>query len=171
MSSTYLTPPRLQRRRSYTMSGQAGEGRKDTVLTLVQESTLRFIVPARRRLPAEKLSLRDSIKNSELSGGEKQRVGWSRKSNALKFVRCSGRAEPSSAMDPEAEADIVSKISKTIAQGAGLCMAFGVRRTGSVAEAGTHGELMAWRTTASMRNCVMFRIVVPLSMMLLLSPS
>lgn len=53
------------------------------------------------------------------------------RSNALKFVRCSGRAEPSSAMDPEAEADIVSKISKTIAQGAGLCMAFGTHLFGA----------------------------------------
>ncbi|SJL01071.1 uncharacterized protein ARMOST_04387 [Armillaria ostoyae] len=128
---------------------------KDTVLTLLQNHHS-VHVPYDDDHPL-RIELEKLDKSIELSGGEKQRVVASRtfmrfESDALKFVAVD---EPSSAMDPEAEAALFENL---INHRRGKTMIFVTHRfghltkhadlivcmkDGSVAEAGTHGELMA----------------------------
>lgn len=128
---------------------------KDTVLKLLQ-SHRSIHVPHDDDHPL-RIELEKLDKSIQLSGGEKQRLVASRtfmrfESDALKFVAVD---EPSSAMDPEAEAALFENL---INHRRGKTMIFVTHRfghltkhadlivcmkDGSVAEAGTHGELMA----------------------------
>ncbi|KAK0455673.1 P-loop containing nucleoside triphosphate hydrolase protein [Desarmillaria tabescens] len=128
---------------------------KDTVLTLLQSHHASHVPPEADhplRIELDKLD-----KSIELSGGERQRIVASRtfmrfESEALKFVAVD---EPSSAMDPEAEAALFENLQN---HRSGKTMVFVTHRfghltkhadlivcmkDGSVAEAGTHGELIA----------------------------
>ncbi|KAK0231571.1 P-loop containing nucleoside triphosphate hydrolase protein [Armillaria fumosa] len=128
---------------------------KDTVLKLLQ-SHHAVHVPHDDDHPL-RIELEKLDKSIELSGGEKQRLVASRtfmrfESDALKFVAVD---EPSSAMDPEAEATLFENL---INHRRGKTMVFVTHRfghltkhadlivcmkDGSVSEAGTHGELLA----------------------------